>query len=68
MGLIGLAIWCHTLPPQDVLRAVREYTLLIHPNEVVAFANGFYALMVQFLLNNFGDQDRARKSFDYAKA
>lgn len=53
MALIGLAVWCHRLPPKDVIKAVREFTILIHPNELVILSNCFYALIVQYLLNNF---------------
>lgn len=35
---------------------------------MVAYANGFYSLIVQYLLNNVKDEDRARNSFDYAKS
>lgn len=32
MALIGLALWCSRLSPQSIIKAVKEYTLLIHSN------------------------------------
>ena len=67
MGIIGLAIWCRSLEPQNLIKIVTEYTMLIHSNEVVSMANCFYCLVVQYLLQNIEDPQRGRKSFQYAK-
>ncbi len=70
MALIGLSLWCRRLPPKETITAIQEYTILIHPNEMVVMSNCFYALMVQYLLNNIdmSDLDRPRKAFEYAKS
>ena len=52
MALIGMAIWCHNLPPKNLIEAIKEYTILIHPNEMVVLTNSAYSLMVQYYLQN----------------
>ena len=32
MAISPLVIWCHRLSPADIIKAVRQYTILIHPN------------------------------------
>ncbi len=52
MALIGMAIWCQNLSPSDLIHAIKEYTVLIHPSEMVVLVNSGYALMVQYYLQN----------------
>lgn len=67
MGLIGLALWCRRLSPENVIKAVSEYTILVHPHELVSLSNSFYSLIVQYLLRNMNDPERRRNSFQYAR-
>lgn len=32
MALIGLGLWCHNLSSFELILAVKEFTILIHPN------------------------------------
>lgn len=52
MSISGMAIWCRNLTQQEIEQAVREFTILIHPNPVVVQANTAYVLAIVYLLNN----------------
>lgn len=67
MALTGLAVWCHRLSPSDIIKAIREFTILIHPNQLVVLSNTFYVLLVNYLLNHHQEEDRAIKAFQFAK-
>lgn len=67
MALIGISLWCHSLPFEDVIRAIREFTILIHPNVLVVLSNTFYALCVHYLLNHTSEEGKGLKAFYFAK-
>lgn len=52
MSISGLAVWCRNLSVKDTETAVREFTILIHPNEAVVLANTAYVIAIKYLLNN----------------
>jgi ADP-ribosylglycohydrolase len=52
MSISGLALWCKNLSNTDIEKAVREFTILIHPNESVVCANTAYVIAVAYLLNH----------------
>jgi hypothetical protein len=67
MALIGISIWCFKLPVEAVLKTIREFTILIHPNELVVLSNTFYALCVHYLLNNIEKEGKGIEAFNFAK-
>lgn len=69
MALAPLSVWCRNLPPQDLIKAVREFTILIHPSEVVVLTNAFYTLMLTYFLKDSEHNEGSRmEAFIYAKA
>ena len=55
MAITPLSIWCFRLKPAQVVQAIHEYTILIHPNETVALCNTLYTLVLHYLLNHPSD-------------
>ena len=67
MALIGLAVWCHQLPAEGVIKTICEFTIMIHPNELVVLSNTLYALCVHYLLNHIEEEEKGIKAFNFAK-
>ena len=67
MSIAGVAVWCKNLHLQDIELAVREFTILIHPNEVVALANTAYVIAATYLMNHAGEEKRNVMAFEEAE-
>lgn len=67
MAITPISNWCLKLSSADLLTAIREYTILIHPNEFVWLANGFYTLALCYLLKNTESEKRNIEAFEFAK-
>ena len=70
MAITPLAIWCHRLPVKDIIVAVKEFTILIHPNLLVVFCNIFYVLMIVYFINrkcqDLREEDKM-EAYNFAK-
>lgn len=68
MRLTPLCIWSHRLSEADMFKAMRQESLLTHPNETIAYCNTAYGLAIQYLLGHPGDNEGAYKRvLEYVK-
>ncbi len=61
MRMSPICVWSCKLSKQDLLKAVREESILTHQNQVTVVIHGAYALAIQHVLNNKGENEAAYK-------